>query len=289
MSKLLEAIDAAAPIIPPPPKPNGPIFSIVTATQQDKMAQTQQCFQNWQAGLSDVQPGGTQCFPVPGAPSMAVAYNAALQQVQTPFVIFAHNDAYPAPLPAFRIGLRLRDRMEKLDLAGFCGSSRFCGVRWQDYSTKLYGAVLNMPPNAQPGTQCSCQVWQRPARIVTGIRVADGYCIVARTDVIKKLGFATEIPNFHFYDMDVFLRAHATGLRTGIICDTPIIHQSGVGYADAKWEEGTLDFMSRWAGKADPYPFGIGQTPGSINGMDARMVLRELQYQEKFMQDSVEG
>jgi hypothetical protein len=112
---------------------------------------------------------------------------------------------------------------------------------------------------------------------------------VARTEAIKKLGFAPEIPTFHFYDLDIFLRAHAAGLRTGIICDVPIIHQSGVGYADPLWEEGTLSFLNRWAGKADPFPFGIGQTPGSIVGNDARMVLRELQRQEDFLADEAEG
>ena len=286
MSKLLDAVDAAAPSIPKV-TPVSHYFTVVTATQPDKMQQTQQCFQNWQAGLSDLHLNGTPCVPVPGAPSMSAAYNAALAQVKTPFVIFAHNDAYPPPIPSFRIGQRLIARMERLDLAGFCGSSKFCGVRWQDYSTRLYGAVLNMPQ--QPGQQCSCQTWLRPARIVTGIRVADGFCIVARTEAIRDLGFAPEIPAFHMYDLDIFLRAHERGLRTGIICDVPIIHQSGVGYGDPKWEEGTLSFIARWSGKADPFPFGIGQTPGSITGIDPRMVLRELQRQEVFMADEIEG
>lgn len=291
MTTIQEAAASAAPkVVPSIIKPPANPFTVVIATQQEKIQQAQNCFGAWNNALQDAVPPGQQIamLPMVGAKSMASAYNQAIGALNTEFVIFSHNDAFPVMLPTYRCGKRLQERMKDLDVAYFCGSSHFCGGRWQDASPYLYGAVLNLPPNPAPNVAATAITWQRPARVIKGIRVGDGYCIAMRTEAARKLGFDSSLKSWHFYDLDLGLTADAAGLRVGVISDVYILHQSSVGYQAPEWAAGVDQFLKKWRGKADPTPVGVGVTPGSVTGVDGRMILSVLQEQEKFMQDEID-
>jgi hypothetical protein len=74
----------------------------------------------------------------------------------------------------------------------------------------------------------------------------------------------------------------------GVICDCYVLHQSAVGYQAPEWEAEVQKFLDKWKGKGDPMPAGIGVAPGSITGVDGRMILTALREQEKFMEDEID-
>lgn len=274
----------ALPALPP--------FTVIIATQgtPEKLQQTQQCAQLWTEGLSDCG-----CAPIVltavGKGSISEAYNTTLASVTTPYVVLAHNDAFPPVRLNRKIGRRLLDHMNnhKLDLAGFCGSSKFIGARWQDATSYLYGSVFNVPmPTPQPQPM-SAVLWQRPARVVLGIRVLDGYCLVARTKALQENPFDPLFSHWHCYDCDQTLTFHARGLRTAVICDVSVLHQSVVGYADPNWATECPKFLKKWAGKADPLMMGSGITPSQVQSGDPSLILLELERLEQFMAPVVEG
>ena len=256
--------------------------------------------QLWGRGLSDSGTNEFNLFPVVGAPDIATGYNAAIDRVTTPYVLLAHDDAYPLSYPRYFCYQRLIERMRDVDILGFCGSDRFCGASWQA-SGSLYGQVINHPALPEPidpasmglvqtGMRpCSVAIWHRPARLIRGIRVADGYAVVCRVDALKKIGgFWTpeSAKGFHHYDLALFLTAWEAGLRTAVASDIYISHSSHGSYHDPTWAAGVPEFFGKFDGKADP-SYGVGMVHTTIQTGDSRMALHMLQDQERFMADEV--
>jgi hypothetical protein len=274
-----------------------PFSIIVPSRSQTKL---QLAGNLWGRALSDLGTSDFPFMPVMGAGSMSQAYNTALSNVATEYAVFSHDDTAPLSFPRYFIGQRLLERMRNVDILGFCGSDKFCGASWQA-SGSLYGQVINHSPIADPPDAntvsmiqsgmrpCSVAVWQRPARLVRGIRVGDGYCIVARVEALKKLGgFWTpdSCSHYHHYDTDLFLRASEAGLRTALATDIYITHASVGSYGQPEWAAGIPEFFERWKGKADPN-LGIASIHATIHCNDSRIALIELQSQERFMTDEV--
>lgn len=280
------------PNVVPQVVPAVPFFTVIMATQaaQDKLVQSQRCLQMWEQGLSDLIQPPILALQV-GKKSIAAAYNEAISNAATPYVILAHNDAFPLATLGERVGQRLKDHCELhgLDLAGFCGASRLTGPRWQDATPFLYGGVLNLPPQPQPGQPLSMICWRRPARVVTNIRTLDGYCLVGRTAALKELALDESFEGFHYYDVDLALRAHAAGKKTAVICDTVIAHQSTVGYADPEWRMELNKFVAKWAGRADLTIPGVQVTPSQIVSADIATLLAQNEAEIKCMAPIVEG
>ena len=273
-------------------------FSVVIADRNP--AKIQLAASQWGRAFSDSGTSDHPLLPVIGASNIAQGYNAALAQVKTEYVVFAHSDAMPITYPRYFCYQRLVERMETVDVLGFCGSDKFTGASWQA-SGDLYGQVMNHPPlpdkldegtlaafnsGMRPG---SVAIWQRPARLIRGIRVADGYCIVCRTDALRELGgfwVPESCPHFHLYDLDLFLRAFAAGMRTAIATDVYIAHQSHGSYVQPEWAGGVPEFFDRYAGVADPQ-IGIASVHATIHCNDTRMALVKLQEQERWMVDEI--
>jgi hypothetical protein len=288
MDTLKQAVSAAVPRIQQPISP----FTVIICTQNtpEKMAQTQFACQQWTQGLSDLG-APTQVIVQQGKSSLAEAYNQAISNVTTPYVVLSHNDAFPAAGFGRTVGKRLLEHMEgkKLDLAGFCGSSKYVGARWQDAACYLYGQVLNAPPKPTPGQPFAAVRWQCPARVVTGIRCLDGYCLVARTSALQANPFDHTLAPYHYYDVDRALDFHAKGLKTAVICDVSILHQSAVGYSDPNWAKTCKPLLDKWAGKADAVLTGVAVAPGSIQSGDPNLILAESERLEGFMPESCIG
>lgn len=274
------------------------MFTIVSPSKSP--VKLQLSFSQWGRALSDLGTSDFPAIPVVGADNIARGYNAALEKVTTEFVIFSHDDAYPLTYPPYKLGKRLAERMQNTDVLGFCGSDKFCGASWQT-SGALFGQVVNHPPLPEQMDQgalmqfqtgmrpCGVALWQRPARLLRGIRVADGYCIVARTEALKKInGFwvPPSCPHFHFYDLDLFLTAFEAGLRTAVATDIYITHNSHGSYQQDQWVGGLKDFMDKWGGKADP-TYGLGVVHRTIQANDARVAYLKLVEEEKFMSDEL--
>jgi hypothetical protein len=220
-----------------------------------------------------------------GKPSITQAYNETLSSITTPYVVLSHNDAFPPVRLGRKVGQRILDHMTKhnLSLAGFCGSSKMIGARWQDAVNHLFGAVLNVPvPNGQP-QPLSAVLWRRPARVITGMRALDGYCLVARTEDLKAHPFDTRYPSWHMYDVDIAATFYEAGLRTAVLADVSILHQSVVGYSDPQWAKEISLFTEKWRGKGDLVALGVGTGPSQVQSADPNLILQHLEHLEKDM------
>lgn len=268
------------------PAPANPLFSVVVCSQNtpEKLAQVNNVGNLWNRGLSDLHTGAIPFLPVVGAPSMGIGYNSVLSNINTEFVIFSHNDAFPAPLDTYFLGRDLKARMKDVDVLGFAGSPRLCGPTWFG-SGHCYGQVINLPVPGQPQS-VNAALWQRPARLVRGIRVGDGYAVVCRTEAIRKIKWREEFPGFHFYDLCVFADAFEKGLRTAVATDIYIAHQSHGSYNQPEWAAGVPIFEKMWDGKMDMAPM-VQHGHGSVTGPDIRFVFRYLREMEKFSNEEV--
>jgi len=274
-----------------------PFTLVIPSRNQQRLQLTAQL---WGRGLADLGTPDHPCIPLIGAPNIALAYNSALAKVETEYAIFSHDDAAPLTYPKYFCGQRLLERMREVDILGFCGSDKFTGSSWQS-SGSLYGQVINHPPvpdAIDPNTlaaiqsgmrQCSVAVWQRPGRLIRGIRVADGYCIVARTEALKKIGgfwVPESAPHYHHYDLDLFLRASEAGLRTAIASDVYISHASHGSYIQPEWAAGVPEFFGKYKGKADP-GLGIQSVHASVHCGDSRIAYLYLLEQERHMHEEI--
>jgi hypothetical protein len=263
-------------------------------------ARAQEAAFHWHRSLKDLSndPIPVMCV---NAKSMASGYNQIISQCPTEYLILSHHDAWPFPISNYFIGKRLLERMKDVDVLGFAGAGRVMGPRWFDDSTATVGHVINFPADA-PGSvvppeiqrmraegmrPCMCTSWGRPARLVRNVRVADGYCLVVRTDAAKKVLFDEKFNHFHYYDMDFVMAAHAAGLRTAVCCDLYITHNSTGSYVQPEWAGGLEYFLEKWKQKFDGTITGVGRSATAIQSGDARLALLALQREEAWMASEV--
>jgi GT2 family glycosyltransferase len=193
--------------------------------------------------------------------------------------------------------------MKNIDVLGFAGASEFNSAKWFSAPGTAFGSVINFPAVA-PGQlvapeiqqiwalgmrPCGVTCWNRPARLVKGIKVMDGYCMVVRTSAAKKLLFDEKLTHFHLYDLDFSLRAFYENYRTAICCDLHISHSSAGSYVQPEWVEAAKYFLDKWKGKADPTLIETGPGYGAWQSQDARLVLAQLQRFEKFMVEEIDA
>lgn len=259
-------------------------FSLVMCSNNRNQAEA--VVKAWQEGLADV--GGCTDHVAMNMPSMAAGYNAALAQVKTPYVIFAHHDAYP--LSTCPVGQKFLKHLESVDVLGFAGSHRMTGSRWFNAGPgACFGQVVNIAadPAGKP-LPINVSLWERPAKLIKNIRVADGYCIVAKTEAALKIGWDERYAHFHLYDLDFFASACAEGFRTGVASDCYIVHQSRGSYSQPQWAIAAKQFVEKWDGNFDASYHDIGATFGTIQANDIRTVIDVLQDMETRMPDVVE-
>lgn len=257
-----------------------PEFSLILTSESDatKVSQMNTAAAFWVEGMSDL--GELPVIPMVGTPSMASAYNHALSEVVSPFVILAHRDAYlPARIGNYRAGKRLRERMENLDLAGFCGAASFTSPIWQSAAYSCYGGVVNVPPPQPnvartPPAYCG---WRTPAKVITGIRVLDGYCLVGRTSVFREIPFDMTLPPWHGYDVDISMAFSHAGKRVGIISDVFPFHESTQGFNSPAWPQCIAQLVKKWRGRADLIYPGVGESAAVLTAADPQILLELLE------------
>jgi hypothetical protein len=251
---------------------------------------------HFQRGLSDLGYPGFPLLAVQ-APSMSSGYNKIIQQCQTEYLILAHHDAWPLSLPTYFCGKRLLERMQNVDLLAFAGAAKAVGPRWFDSLSDSYGSVANYPPDppnfvptpdvvavrASGMRPAGISCWNRCARLVRGIKVADGYAMVFRTEALKKHLFDERYPGYHFYDLDITLTFFYAGLRTAVCNDVYFSHNSTGSYIDPNWCAGIEPFLNKWRGRFDGTITGVGKGAYNFQTGDCRLALLELQREEKHM------
>lgn len=189
-------------------------------------------------------------FPQPakiticGGRTMPEALNSAVARLASPdpgdLLCFIHRDARldfdaPAVLP------RYLDVLERPGVLGFCGAKRQTREgRWYA-SPPLYGTLRQSD---------RALVFDTPTRGREGLRfepveTLDGYCLLMLRSVFDRIGgFDEGLDGWHFYDVDVCMRALAAGYANYVL-DQPTTHLSW-GRSDAEWTRLHGKWLATW-------------------------------------------
>lgn len=158
------------------------------------------------------------------AKSLAEGYNRGLQRSTGGIVIFSHDDILiiECDLPE-----KLQRYLNCYDVLGFAGASRVVGGYWTAAGFPyLHGVVAHALPK-NPSVQLNIfgvQHWP----IIPNIKLLDGLCIISTREAAETIRFDQALfDGFHLYDLDFSFRAYQASYRLGVICDIPIIHESG--------------------------------------------------------------
>lgn len=176
--------------------------------------------------------------------TMPEALNAAVFGLASPdpddLLCFIHRDARldfdaPAILP------RYLDVLDRPGVLGFCGAKRQTHEGHWYASPPLFGGLRQ---------DNRAVLFERPTRGPAGLRfepveTLDGYCLVLRRSVFDRIGgFDEALDGWHFYDIDVCMRALAAG-HVNYALDQPTTHLSW-GLSDHEWTRLHAKWLAIW-------------------------------------------
>ena len=177
--------------------------------------------------------------------------NFGLNQAQTPWVVFSHQDVrFPAGwLPSV---IRM--------LSGLPESVALVGLVGTQADGRYRGHIVD--PNGQ-------SYW---GPLPADVLVLDEVVLILRRD--SGLRFNEDVPGFHCYGTDLCLQAHSLGLRV-VAVDAVVRHLSS-GRVDESYDKATRWILDRWGseyGHIIPTPATIIEDLGKA-GFLRRMLFR---------------
>lgn len=216
--------------------------------------------ERYRAGLE------TEVIRIPDATGLAEGYARGLSQSTGESVIFCHDDIeFIGDKPLQRV----ESHLSRFDGIGLAGTTRLMDARWIAAGPPyIFGQVAHAVE-----TGFSICFYGVPSRAVEGIVAMDGLFLAFRRDVIERVGWDSQgFPRFHGYDVDTTFRAYRMGYRLAVVCDIPVIHQSGGAY-DEDWMDAARAFMAKHGGHLLPFK----QVPYTIASVQVRNRMDALQ------------
>ena len=164
--------------------------------------------------------------------ALTKVYQEALETEDNDIIVFMHDDIhFMKPNWGSEI-LRMFEENEDYGIIGVAGSRYFDSVgAWWTYKD-IYGIVHHVNPihHTPFPTYFSNELTQDLVQVV----VIDGLFIAVNKNRISK-GFDTNIPDFHFYDIDFCLSNYLDGkCKIGVTTKISILHES-LGELKPKW------------------------------------------------------
>ena len=164
--------------------------------------------------------------------ALTKVYQEALETEDNDIIVFMHDDIhFIKPNWGSEI-LRMFEEHEDYGIIGVAGSRYFDSVgAWWTYKD-IYGIVYHVNPihHTPFPTYFSNELKQDLVQVV----VIDGLFIAVNKNKISK-GFDTNIPDFHFYDIDFCLNNYLDRkCKIGVTTKISILHES-LGELKPKW------------------------------------------------------
>lgn len=219
-----------------------------------------------------------EAFPAPAeirfcsGPTLPAAYNAGVARLTDPrpddILCFAHRDARLS----FPVESALRDYLEVMErpgVLGFCGTKRQTPEGHWYTSEPRYGRLIQ---------DDRALVFERPRSGPPGLRhepveTLDGYCLFTTRRVFDAIGgFDESLDGWHFYDIDLCMKALAAGFVNYVI-DRPSRHLSW-GDSDAEWRRLRGLWLEKWRDEfflprpGEVHVYGLAR-PGDDAGAEA--------------------
>jgi hypothetical protein len=180
-------------------------------------------------------------------------YNAGAAQSGADVLVFLHHDIrLLASAMALQRPLELL-RDPSTGFIGVCGAVRLnaFGTWWGDLPQPQVMAGCRGfvgYPDANPFSM-NFFSWPGGASVFGQVLVVDGVFLMCHRRTFEKLGGFDDktFKGFHFYDIDMTLRAHLAGLRN-YVAPIPLFHASKGNY-DQVWEAARQVFVNKHAGR----------------------------------------
>lgn len=171
--------------------------------------------------------------PVVGAKSIAEGYTEGIRRAREDVLIFTHSDVRVWSGPALWNNLVAEANKDSLvGLVGVAGAKSLpYDAVWWNAESKL-GAVAH----SHKGNTYFSSFGPFGRALVL-----DGVLLACRLSLIAHLKWWSE--GFHFYDVDVTLRAHLAGYRNMVV-PLPILHLS-IGETDEAYDIARQAFIER--------------------------------------------
>lgn len=200
------------------------------------------------------------------ATSLGEGYNRGIHQSTGDILIFSHDDII---ILDDEFSDKIINHLSTFDVLGFAGASRLVSGKWIDASNQyLHGAVAHAFPKSTYLTLNVYGASEWP--VVSGIKVIDGLCMIAKRQVATNIGFdAATFDGFHLYDLDFSFSSYLAGFKIGVCCDIPIIHESG-GNFDSRYRAYAQRFIKKFGKHFDPPEYGRPSTTPLCNASSHR-------------------
>jgi len=175
-------------------------------------------------------------------------YNKAIEDsIENPAIlVFAHDDI---ALYDFFWAERIRDGVEKFDIAGLAGNLRRVpkqpswafindGFSW-DSSSNLSGTVAH-------GSTFPLNKVLPFGPVDQECKLLDGVLLSVKSELLinTKLRFDENF-KFHFYDIDFCRQAELKNLKMGTI-PLSIVHESGGNFSSNEWRASYQKYLNKW-------------------------------------------
>ncbi|HVT82907.1 MAG TPA: glycosyltransferase [Phycisphaerae bacterium] len=206
---------------------------------------------------ASLPPGSWQLTSVDGAShDIFSGYNAGAAQTQADVLVFLHHDVL---LMCNALALEHPLRMLQEAGTGFigvAGATRLnaAGTWWGDVPQPQVMAscrgLVGCPDQTNPQNpfRMNFLAWPGPA-VFGRVLVVDGVFLMCHRRTFERLGGfdSQNLSGFHFYDVDISLRAHLAGL-TNYVAPIPMFHASTGNY-DQVWDATRQRFLKKYAGR----------------------------------------
>jgi GT2 family glycosyltransferase len=182
--------------------------------------------------------------------SLTQLYQRGLETAKTDIVVFLHDDLI-FPKNA-NWGAKLVKAFETTDygILGKAGTIHFPkSAKWWEDANAMVGKVHHqaMHPKHQKIVRWASEYSFNIDNNVCPTVIVDGLMFAVHKQRIKH-GFDTEIPGFHFYEIDFCLQNYLAGVKIGVVFDFDVTHKS-IGETNQEWEINRARIQQKYAGK----------------------------------------
>lgn len=166
------------------------------------------------------------------------AYDRGAKSAKFPILCFLHEDVELLSYNYWVEPLQSLLSLERTGLVGVAGSKDFTrDGRWWAPNNRLSGAVMHSNNN---------QEWFTSYGPYGEVVMVDGLIFFINKEIYNRLGGyqKTDLKGYHYYDVDLSLRAHWEGYRNYTI--SLLVRHSSVGEMPPEWSINRQKWLARY-------------------------------------------
>lgn len=166
------------------------------------------------------------------------AYDKAAKKANFPLLCFLHEDVEILSHSYWLQHLQPLLQLKETGIVGVAGSKDFTSTGiWWDQANRLSGAALHSHNSHQ---------WVTSYGEFGEVIVVDGLIFFIKKEVFDGLGgySKTDLDGYHYYDVDLCMRAHWAGYRNYTI--NLMVQHASIGQMPPQWEINRRKWLAKY-------------------------------------------